>query len=86
MKSITFKEAVNYLKDGEIVLTVNRTSFYLDGDHITVHTPNTRYKLTLNEFKELFIKEELFLYIPSNDGIDTEKDDAYYTWKSKNAN
>ncbi|MBQ1521745.1 MAG: hypothetical protein IIZ74_03185 [Erysipelotrichaceae bacterium] len=86
MKSITFKEAITYLKDGEIVLAGNRTSFYLDGDMITVHTPNSRYKLSLNEFRDLFVREQLYLYIPNSDGIDTEKDDAYYAWKRKNAN
>ena len=42
MKNISFNEAINYLKDGEIILTRNRTSFYLDNGSVTVHTPNSR--------------------------------------------
>ena len=86
MKNVSFNEAINYLKDGEIILTRNRTSFYLDNGTVTVHTPNSRYRLTLNEFRDLFVKEDLYLYVPDGSSIDSEKDEAYYAWKSKNAN
>lgn len=86
MKNVSFNEALTYLKDGEVILTANHTSFYLKDNTVTVHTPNSRYKLTLNEFAELFAKQELYLYIPDGSSIDPEKDEAYYSWKSRNAN
>ena len=47
---------------------------------------NTSYSLSFEEFRDLFQKETFYVYEPDNDGINSEKDDEYYIWKSKNAN
>ena len=43
MKNVSFNEAINYLKDGEIILTRNRTSFYLDNGTVTVQPYQINY-------------------------------------------
>ncbi len=82
----TFQEVIQYLNDGEIVLLKNHTSFYKEKGHIAIHGPNAHYKLSFNDFQELYKNENFFLYKPETDEINTEKDNEYYAWKAKNAN
>lgn len=85
----SFQFVLQYLKESLIVCTVaNRkiTRFYQKNDKIAVNTPNSHYYLSIDEFKELFCNEQFFLYVDNDEVVDPTKDDAYYSWKSKNAN
>ncbi len=82
----TFSEVLMYLKDQEIVISGNRTSFYLQNGQITAHNNGTRFTLTIEDFKELYGKEPFFLYKPDDSKIDAEKDDEYYAWKNSGVN
>lgn len=87
MKKIdNFHQVIQYLNDKEIVLTADRTSFYIKGKHIAVNGKNSHYLLSYEDFKNLYQKETFYVYEPTDETVNTEKDDEYYSWKSKNAN
>ncbi len=87
MKKIdNFHQVIQYLNDKEIVLLQDRTSFYIKGNRIAVNGVNAHYMLSFESFRDLYCNETFYVYEPSDDGINTEKDDEYYSWKSKNAN
>ena len=87
MEKITsFGEVLTYLKDQEIVMTGNHTSFYLKDNQIVVHGKGTRYILSLEDFKRLYGQETFYLYKPDNSSIDNEKDEEYYSWKATGIN
>ena len=81
-----FSQVIQYLNDKEIVMLRDHTSFYIKGSRIMVNGLNTSYSLSFEEFRDLFQKETFYVYEPDNDGINSEKDDEYYLWKSMNAN
>ncbi|MBR0230368.1 MAG: hypothetical protein IJL94_03160 [Erysipelotrichaceae bacterium] len=82
----TFSEVLMYLKDQEIVISGNRTSFYLQNGQITAHNNGTRFTLTVEDFKELYGKEPFFLYKPDDSNVNAEKDEEYYSWKASGVN
>lgn len=82
----SFGQVLQYLKDKEIVVTVERTFFYLQEGRIVVKGTNSRYTLSPEDFVSLYNNETFFLYKPLEGSIDLDKDDEYYSWKSKNAN
>lgn len=82
----SFQFVLDYLKNKEVVITKNKTSFSLLDGKISVHTKNCHYSITIDEFKELFSKEEFYLYTNIQSSIDEEKDADYYSWKNKGVN
>lgn len=86
---VSFGEVLQYLKDQEIVYTVSKgmiTYFYQKEAVISIKNPNSHYKISLEEFKELFKKETFYLYIPKDEAVNIEKDEEYYAWKSRGTN
>ncbi len=86
---VSFMEVLQYLKDQEIIYSVNRgviTYYYQRNDIVAIKNPNSHYKISLEEFKELFRKETFYLYIPKDEGVNVEKDEEYYAWKSRGTN
>lgn len=84
-----FSEVLQYLKDQEIIYSVSKgviTYYYQKGNIIAIKNPNSHYKISLDEFKELFRKETFYLYIPKDEGVNVEKDEEYYAWKSRGTN
>ncbi len=87
MKRInTFAEVIQYLKDQEIVMTADRTAMFIKDNHIEVYANNSHYPLTYADFNALYKNSTFYLYEPSYDDIDMEKDAAYYAWKNKSTN
>ncbi len=82
----SFAMVLRYLKDQEIVLLRNRTSFHLNEGRIVVHDKNARFVLTIEEFTMLYQELQFYLYKPDENGIDSEKDEEYYRWKAKGVN
>ena len=82
----TFLLVLRYLKDQEIVMLKDHTSFHLKDDTVIVHQKNSRFRLTINDFTELYGNHDFYLYKPSENSIDAEKDEEYYAWKSKGVN
>ena len=75
-----------YLKDQEIVISSNRTSFYMQNSLITAINNGTRFTLSIEDFTDLYSKETFFLYKPDDSTVNTEKDEEYYSWKSTGVN
>ncbi|MBR0385423.1 MAG: hypothetical protein IJI05_02625 [Erysipelotrichaceae bacterium] len=82
----TFAEVIQYLKDGEIVMLADRTAMFIKDGHIEVFAVNSHYRLSYKDFAELYKNSAFFLYQPSFDEIDMEKDAAYYAWKGRGVN
>lgn len=85
----SFAQAINYLKDKEILLSYDdniRTIYYYNSGSITIKTDKCRYKVSLEQFKQLFSKTIFYLYIPTDETVNIEKDNEYYSWKSKGTN
>lgn len=86
---VSFMEVLQYLKDQEILYSVSKgviTYYYQKENVIAIKNPNSHYKISLDEFKDLFRKETFYLYIPKDEGVNTEKDEEYYAWKSRGTN
>ena len=86
---LAFNEAIMYLKQNEIIYTISKgaiTYFYLSRDKITVKAISAHYDISLDDFVSLFSKEQFYLYIPKDQQINFEKDNEYYSWKSKGIN
>ncbi len=79
----TFAQVVQYLKDREIVMLADRTAMFIKDGHIEVFAANSHYQLSYKDFADLYKNSVFYLYQPSYDEIDMEKDAAYYTWKSQ---
>lgn len=79
-------EACNYLKEGEIVLSVDNHSSLFRYKYNKVLIINKNYKsyITLEEFLELYKEAKFILYNPKEtDLVDEAKDKEYYSWNHK---
>ncbi len=85
----SFAQTLQHLKQQEIVCTIthhNVSYYYLKDKRIVVNSPNARYTLTLEQFKQLIANETFYLYQSDENTIDPLKDEEYYAWKSKGTN
>ena len=76
-------EALELIKNGEIVVTKNNnvtTFFALKGKRIHCQSQNLSFNLSFKEFSNLYGQSTFYLYAPSENIIDTKKDDEYYNW------
>ena len=80
IKNIT--EVIEYLKDGAIITSGRGDHFLMKEGRIHHYDKGTHYSLTIEEFKELYEKNDLGLYEPSFE-IDETKDEAYYRYYRK---
>lgn len=82
----SFTRTVQYLKEGEIVMLADRTAMFIRNQRIEVCSGNSHYTLSFTDFRDLYENSTFYLYQPSYDEIDMEKDAAYYSWKNQSIN
>ncbi len=86
---IDFKEALRLLKQQEIVYTLSNnkiTYYYMKDTNIVIKALSFHSQITYDDFVKLYCREHFYLYIPKDEKINSNKDEQYYSWKSKNAN
>ena len=80
-------EANVYLKEGRTIKTVATpfvNYFRLVDGRIRVVNNNTKYYLSLEEFKSLYINNKFMLHESNvEDTVDLKKDEEYYSWTNK---
>ncbi len=80
---LEINEAYLALKDGLILMDVNRSYFKLSKDRINIKSDNASYSLEIKEFLNLY-KDSKFVIVEDNqEGIDLKKDEEYYNFKHK---
>ncbi|MDD6467878.1 MAG: hypothetical protein PUF50_06815 [Erysipelotrichaceae bacterium] len=83
----SFFEVIEKLKEYEIVATIQDktpTFFRYRNQKVYAKQTNTQFVLSLDEFIQLYQKEEFYLYQPKQEEtISLEKDEEYYRWKHK---
>ena len=76
-------EACLLIKNGLIVVDVNKTRFKLIKENIIIKNDNVRYSLTEKAFLDLY-KDSKFIILEDSDAIiDVKKDEEYYNFKHK---
>lgn len=84
---MSFEEVIQKLKEYEIVATIQEkvTTFYsYRNEKIYCKQANGQYILSVEEFIQLYQKENFYLYRPKQEEtISLEKDEEYYRWKHK---
>ncbi len=76
------REVIEYLKDGAIITSGKGDHFILKEGRIHHYNKGTHYSLTVDEFRELYEKNDLGLYEEAFE-IDETKDEAYYRYYRK---
>ena len=86
----SFDFVLQYLKSRVTVCTIKGrqiTTYRLSpSGTVTVNSGSARYSISFEDFTELFGSSQFYLHTGQPDGIDTDKDDEYYTWKHKGVN
>lgn len=83
---ILINEAILYLKEGEILLSIesNSSFFKLKDNNIVIINKNYKSVINFNEFIELYKDSKFIIYNPKeNDLVDENKDKEYYSWNHK---
>lgn len=86
---LIFSEALRLLKEKEIIYTKTKgkiTYYYLNDDKIIIKAISYHSTISIQDFIDLYKNEDFYLYLPKDENINIEKDEQYYSWKSKNAN
>lgn len=84
MQSFYIDDALIYMKQGEIVKTINQPYFYfiLLESKIIVTNENSRSHINVETFKALYEFEKFALHkTEKEEEISLEKDQEYYSWK-----
>ena len=80
-------EAIVYLNEGRTIKSVCNSFmnyFRLVDGRIRVVNNNTKYYLSLEEFKSLYINNKFMLHESNiEDTVDLKKDEEYYSWTNK---
>lgn len=76
------KEAVAYLKEGELVTANGKDQFVMKNKKIYHYKNGSHYGLDVNDFIELFKNETFYLYEEPVE-IDDKKDEEYYRYYKK---
>ena len=79
-------EAISYLKEGEILLSIDNNSslFKYKNNKVLIVNKNYKSYITLNEFLELYKDVKFIIYNPKdNELVDEFKDKEYYSWNHK---
>jgi len=83
---LLINEAYTYLKEGEILLSIDSNSslFKYEKSRVIILNKNYKSSLTLEEFLELYKDIKFIIYNPKDsDLIDEGKDKEYYSWSHK---
>lgn len=89
MDKLDLNQALKHIKDSEAVYIVNNskpTYFFFSNDMIQAVSPQSRFAMSIDLFRELYEKEVFYLYNNSEEGVDDQKDSDYYSWKAKGVN
>lgn len=83
---ILINEAIVYLKEGEVLLSIDSNSSFFKYKDNKVLIVNKNYKsyIQLNEFIELYKDSKFIIYNQKDsDLVDENKDKEYYSWSHK---
>ena len=76
------KEAVSYLKEGDIITSNGKNQFVLKNEKIATYNNGSHYSLDLKDFIELYRNTVFYLYEEPIE-IDEKKDEEYYRYYKK---
>lgn len=75
-------EAISYMRQGDIVTGNGKDIFIIKNDRVVRYSEGTQYSLKIDDFIDLYKKNNFYLYEDSVE-IDEEKDEAYYRYYKK---
>ena len=75
-------EAIDYLREGDIITGNGKDLFILKNDKVYRYNEGTHYGMSIKDFMELYNKNTFYLYEESVE-IDEDKDEAYYRYYRK---
>lgn len=82
-KILSINSAYNVLLEGLVIVDFLGNRFKLKENNIVVKNVNARYVLKVEEFLTLY-KEKKFIVLDDDEsGIDSKKDEEYYSFKHK---
>lgn len=79
----SFKEVLEYLSQGEIIRLANGNYFYVRNDSIVSYYRGNRIVMKLEDFIDLYQKNDFYIYEDNSTVIDPLKDEEYYSFKHK---
>lgn len=75
--------AIIVLKEGLVVIDFSFNRYKLDNDMIIIKGENSRYKLSMKDFIELYKEKKFIILDDESCEIDFIKDEEYYSFKHK---
>ena len=75
-------EAISYMRQGDIVTGNGKDIFIIKNDRVVRYSEGTQYSLKIDDFIDLYKKNNFYLYEDSVE-IEEEKDEAYYRYYKK---
>lgn len=78
-----YDEAIAYLKEGAAVFLEDRTRIILGAKSVLLIKKGSRYKLGIEDFKELYAKSSFYCDDLKEVFIDDDKDREYYAFRHK---
>ena len=78
-----YDEAIAYLKEGAAVFLEDRTRLILSAKNVLLLKEGSRYKLGIEDFKELYAKSSFYYDDLKEVFIDDDKDREYYAFRHK---
>lgn len=83
---LLINEALIYLKEGEVLVSIDSNSslFKYKNNKVLIINKNYKSYITLDEFIELYKDVKFIIYNPKDSEIvDEAKDKEYYSWSHK---
>ena len=83
---LLINEALIYLKEGEVLVSIDSNSslFKYKNNKVLIINKNYKSYITLDEFIELYKDVKFLIYNPKDSEIvDEAKDKEYYSWSHK---
>ena len=80
------EKAIALLKSYKVLFTNhlnNKTYFIEKRKRVLVIGVNSKYSLSYEQFKELFMDAKFVVYEENEESFDFSRDDEYYGWKHK---
>jgi len=79
----SFNLVIDYLKDKAILTTNGKNRFYLIEDKIVCRNDGSSFKLSIDDFKSLYQKDNFYIFEDNSSFIDDSKDYDYYRYYKK---
>lgn len=77
-------EAIEALKSKNILFSKSKFFKLQANNKVLVVDVNVKYSLTIEEFLDLYKKEEFVIYKDEKEeSVDNKKDEEYYSWEHK---